>query len=566
MKRKRTTRNSLKSSPSSSSSSFPSSSHQQQQQQLLSETKLSTAAASLHLPDDCWESICTFLVHGDNDSHHYIEPLSLASKQFLSIANCLRSSFTISDPTLLFIPTLFYRFPNLTSLHITSFHGDLNSLLCQISEFPFKLKSLKLSDKFQFPAKGLQDLSKKITTLTSLTCINISSFCDNHCVLISDCFPLLEELHLQPQTITSRRIRIGVEAMLIALPKLRKINLSGGFERINDDSLLFHLCKNCEFLEDVAMTSRFLTPDGIASAICQRPTLTSISFGWVIYQIQDIISSHFIDSLCQRIQHLNLQSAHFLNDHHIVTLSSFLADLVSINLSGCRKLTDSALFVLVRKCSSLSDIQMERTRIGENIVENSNSLLNFGFNPQLKSLYLAQSSSVFKDKSLLMLASILTNLQLLDLCNCNYISEEGSLTSITSACRATMVMTSTRFSDKISFPNEETHIAQPLQTNPPFSTDFFFIPDCFPLLKELNLSYPTNFKLDESSINGVKALSLTLFKLLKVNLSHNYYIFDQSLFHLFKKCKVLEEAILVYYNCSNADIAFALCERPKLRY
>ncbi|MCI91291.1 hypothetical protein A2U01_0112585, partial [Trifolium medium] len=45
MKRKRTPGNSLKSSSDSS-----------QQQQL------SAARSALHLPDDCWESICTFLV------------------------------------------------------------------------------------------------------------------------------------------------------------------------------------------------------------------------------------------------------------------------------------------------------------------------------------------------------------------------------------------------------------------------------------------------------------------------------------------------------------------------
>jgi hypothetical protein len=79
--------------------------------------------------------------------------------------------FTVSLQlfTMWLIPILFHRFPNITSHHLTTFHGDRNNLLCQISKFPFNLKSLKLSNQTQFPAKGLRALSKKITTLTSFT-------------------------------------------------------------------------------------------------------------------------------------------------------------------------------------------------------------------------------------------------------------------------------------------------------------------------------------------------------------------------------------------------------------
>jgi hypothetical protein len=83
--------------------------------------------------------------------------------------------------------------------------------------------------------------------------------------------------------------------MLSALPKLRKINLSG-YSGINN-LLLLQLCNNCEFLEDIVMLKcPFLTPHGIASAIGQRPTLRVLSFTWGSYQIHDNISSHFIYS------------------------------------------------------------------------------------------------------------------------------------------------------------------------------------------------------------------------------------------------------------------------------
>jgi len=58
-------------------------------QQIVSPTK---TIADLHLPDVCCESIFKFLIH---DSQRYLEPLSVVSKQFLSITNCLRFSHNI---------------------------------------------------------------------------------------------------------------------------------------------------------------------------------------------------------------------------------------------------------------------------------------------------------------------------------------------------------------------------------------------------------------------------------------------------------------------------------------
>jgi len=81
------------------------------------------------------------------------------------------------------------------------------------------------------------------------------------------------------------------------------------------------------------------------------------------------------------------------------------------------------------------------------------------------------------------------------------------------------------------------------------SYDLFLIAECFPLLQELDLSNPLSCDGCYSSFfHGVETLSLSLFKLLKVNLSSHEYINDQSLFHLFRNCKLLEEA-----NVSNCN-------------
>ena len=128
-------------------------------QQIVSPTGTIT---DLRLPDECWESIFQFLL---DDNHRDLEPLFVVSKQFLSVTNRLQFSLTISDATLPFLPRLLKRFPNLTSLNFEHVSGDLDFLLCQISTFPLKLKSLKFSNRSTIPAKGLRFLSKFVTTM-----------------------------------------------------------------------------------------------------------------------------------------------------------------------------------------------------------------------------------------------------------------------------------------------------------------------------------------------------------------------------------------------------------------
>lgn len=259
--------------------------------------------------------------------------------------------------------------------------------------------------------------------------------------------------------------------MSIKLPKLRKVNFSGHYY-IND-TLFFHLCKNSEFLEEVVMFKcSFITNHGIASAIRERPGLRSLSFNKLrlfggndnffdslvilkgltcIDLSYSYISDEFLSAVaekglplrklvlqgcfgysyvgifcllsnCRFLQHLDLQNAEFLNDWHVVELSSFLTDLVSINISKCSGLTDFALFTFVTKCASLSEVRMEYTSIGKKCVENSYTLMNFVVNPQLKSLRLAHNTWL-RDEDINKFASIFPNLQLLDLSSCNGISE-----------------------------------------------------------------------------------------------------------------------------------------------
>ncbi|GAU46510.1 hypothetical protein TSUD_285920 [Trifolium subterraneum] len=388
----------------------------------------------------------------DNNNRRYLNSLSLVSKQFLSVTNPFLFSLFLSfnNPFTLYDESpccrLFNRFTNVNSLKL---RGNIETFLFRISSLPLKLTSLNIS---YIPTNALRTFSQKITTLTSLTCCKINSF---DLLLIAECFPFLEELDLSNayacKPIYGSYLDDRIEALSLALIKLRKVNLTG--VPIKDQSLS-HLFNNCKYLEEVIISKcHEITREGLASAIRERLTLRSLSFSTTYNPEhgQVFTTSQFIDSLvslkgltslvlhclnisdellysiareglpltrldlyicnnysyagifcllsqCQRIQHLNLESAIFLNDQHVVELSSFLGDLVSINLSCCYKLTKSALVALAKNCSSLSEIKM--VRIGSHVtprmpyvdIGHYDNLVDFGVYPHLKALYLGCNS------------------------------------------------------------------------------------------------------------------------------------------------------------------------------
>ncbi|GAU35727.1 hypothetical protein TSUD_259020 [Trifolium subterraneum] len=544
------------------------------------------------LSDHCWDLIFTFLNDGSEGehNHNYLKSLSIVSKEFLSITNRLRYSLTIYVSTRPFLHRLFKRFTNLTSLDLTCFCGDLDALLSQISCFRLKLTSLDISNQPTIPVIGLRAFSIKITTLTSLVCSNIESIYGTDLFLIAECFPLLEELDLSNPGEFANYVNFldGLDALSLALFKLRKINLSGHCY-VNDLSLL-HLCKNCEFLEEVMMMNcSLLTHHGIAYAIRERrQTLRSLSIRWRSAGSNDVISSPFIDSLvslmgltsldlssshisdmlltsiamrglplrrlvlqnctgysyvgifsllskCQGIKHLDLQKAEFLNDHHVVELSLFLGGLMSINLSDSRNLTNLALFALVGHCSSLNEIIMEYTTIGKETIENSNSLMDFVLNPQLKFLHLAYSSCL-KDESIKIFASIFPNLQLLDLSNCKDITEEGIYQILRRCCKIRHLNLTSCLRVKLHGMNFEV-----------------------PQLKVLNLSYTS---IDDKTLY---VISKSCFGLLQLLLESCKNVTNSGVENVVEHCTQLREINLENCNKVFVNIVDMVFLRPSLR-
>ncbi|XP_058730573.1 uncharacterized protein LOC131602467 [Vicia villosa] len=99
-----------------------------------------------YLPDELLDCIFKSL----NGHRRTFKSLSMVSKQFLAITNRLRFSLKIIDQTIPYLPRLFLRFPNLTSLKLASIFKiieEVDDLVTLVSTFPLHIKSLYLSTR-----------------------------------------------------------------------------------------------------------------------------------------------------------------------------------------------------------------------------------------------------------------------------------------------------------------------------------------------------------------------------------------------------------------------------------
>ena len=436
------------------------------------------------LPSECWELIFN---HLHRHHHQFLEPVSLVCKSFLSLSNPLLLSLTLSPHTISVLPRLLLRFQRLKTIVAEEFCGDLDALLSQIARSHLSLQSLHLSKQKSAPLEGLRQLGSTMKSLKSLKCYNFGRLCDGDLIEISNSLPWLEELDISYPTVEETGeseghiTDAGIEAMSKKLRELRKIDVSGNFF-ISDRSLVA-LSSNCVFLREIVVHDCcFMTPNGIGFAISNSANLVSVSvnrldlnsslFRSSLQTIENsficaralsaiefssmVISDALLCSIakahlplkklalshCQNftllgissilhayqfLSELDLCGAYFLTDQCMKDLSGYLSNVTSIKLAACSKLTNSTFFILTKSCSSLTEIKMERTNLGE-----ENHVVDLVKNTRIRSLKLAGNERM-SDDSLSKFASVCPNLQLLDVSFCAGITG-GGIAEILKSC------------------------------------------------------------------------------------------------------------------------------------
>ncbi|CAJ2655297.1 unnamed protein product [Trifolium pratense] len=284
-------------------------------------------ADDFYLPDECWEDVFKFLIMDEDDDdnnndnnhsqqfHRYLEfkSLSVVSKQFLSITNRLRFSISIKGRELPFLPRLFERFTNLTSLELRDYYDDdddIHKYLDQLSGFSLNPTSLDLSYEPSIPANGLQALSQNISTLTSLTCSFVNFHLNNaNMFLIAHCFPNLQLLDL---------------SYCYSVP----------------DEGVGHVLNRCFNIRHLNLT------------YCYGVTLHGMNFE------------------APKLEVLNLLGSTMVDDETLDVISKTCRGLLQLNFERCYRITEKGVKLVVENCTQLREINLRGCiRMGVDVVE-----------------------------------------------------------------------------------------------------------------------------------------------------------------------------------------------------
>ncbi|XP_009765662.1 uncharacterized protein LOC107774085 [Nicotiana tabacum] len=532
------------------------------------------------LPEECWELIFNRLHHQSD-----VESFSSVSKQFLALTNRLRLHLSVIDSTLLIhgtIAKLIRRFPNLKSIDLSNFRGELDHVLVDLANsvsYTSNLEQLDISNQKQLPVKGLKELGRKLKDLRVLKCSDLALLRDPDLCAIAQSFPFLEELDISyPRTKFDFSLmnRIdgdlivtdsGIAVLSVNLANLRKINVSGN-HFITDNSLVT-LSMNCLNLQGIELEHcTLITVNGILSMLRTCAALNWISVSEIhiprsspgfeclvacsrTLQTLDVSSSTISDeflflvakaslplsrlSLCectnftlsgissllcsyQSLKFLSLVQVHFLTDETMKDLSQYLQSLVTINLRECLKLTISTFFTLARNCPSLETVNMENTCLGM-----TNSFHNGVKNTRIRAVILA-NNLYLDDDSLAKVALACPNLEMLDVSSCRNLTEAG-IASVLEVC---IQMRDLRL-DHCSM---ITHIGQGTE---------------LPNLEVINAAGSA------LSDKGLAIIGSRCSRLLKLNLENCKGVTADGIHALVKNCKSLREINLK--NCPQVSIS-----------
>ncbi|OWM69589.1 hypothetical protein CDL15_Pgr014050 [Punica granatum] len=161
--------------------------------------------------------------------------------------------------------------------------------------------------------------------------------------------------------------------------------------------------------------------DGLLSLLAEanltlRTVSLSYSGGFTFDGISLLLSKN------RSVESLDLERVYFLSDQHMSELCKFLGNLTFINLSLCSKVGNSTFYNLVRSCTLLREIRMERTGLGNADFMGSDTQF---INSKVRSLHLARNYNLCDEWCIRELVRACPELQFLDVSHCPVITGAG---------------------------------------------------------------------------------------------------------------------------------------------
>ena len=275
-------------------------------------------AADLYLLDECWEHIFKFLnCYGDDYYYNScLKPLSIVSKQFLSITNRLKLSLIIRDPTHPFLARLFQRFPNLTLMRfcfmqLTQANNNSNSLMDFVASPQLKLKYLHMSSNFWLRNEHFKMFSSIFPNLQLLDlslCYYISI--EGICEVLKRCCTI-RHLNLT--------CYFGVKLcqMNFEAPKLEVLNLS----QIGvDEDALYVISKSCPNLLQLDLEHcRYVTDKGLKHVVGNCTQLRELNLRYCCDVHRDVLASLILSR--PSLWKLTTPYRYYFNDQEMERLS-----------------------------------------------------------------------------------------------------------------------------------------------------------------------------------------------------------------------------------------------------
>ncbi|GMQ09087.1 hypothetical protein CsSME_00052570 [Camellia sinensis var. sinensis] len=342
------------------------------------------------LSEDCWELILNQLAI--DDLNHLQSP-SLVCKLFLSITDRLRLKLNVPN-------RLFYshnceglfralqRFTNLQEIElrdpIFGDKADVNYPLRRIASSGLDLQSLYLRSlqKSPFP-KTFMKLGSTMNNLKILRCCCVKGFRNHHVVAIADALPWLEELDIQFSGYfwNLQDDLFTFENSMIYATSLRSLVLEA---KEDHDRLLFHGLSNflcgCPSLTHLTLCfNNFLTDNYVRDLCRYLPNLVSIKFNrcsnittttfFILAKECPMHSEIGLPNIKPQVEddfNLELKGNYPIRSIRIIGFDLFLGtvcpNLQTLNLNGLLSLTTEGIGEILRCCSQIKHLIVDRTR------------------------------------------------------------------------------------------------------------------------------------------------------------------------------------------------------------